>query len=86
MSLWNGHRKSPSLPSRERGLKLYDPGEIVSLHFVAPFAGAWIETRSYGTHMSTEKLSLPSRERGLKHEPIIDEETFNRRSLRGSVD
>ena len=34
--------ESPSLPSRERGLKYLDFTEILQL-CVAPFAGAWIE-------------------------------------------
>ena len=33
-----------SLPSRERGLKLYVADNIVFAFLVAPFAGAWIET------------------------------------------
>ena len=32
-----------SLPSRERGLKLADPGTLEEPKVVAPFAGAWIE-------------------------------------------
>ena len=35
-SLW-------SLPSRERGLKLFVDATHEGLGFVAPFAGAWIE-------------------------------------------
>ena len=32
-----------SLPSRERGLKLFVDATHEGLGFVAPFAGAWIE-------------------------------------------
>ena len=37
------HRGNPSLPSRERGLKLMLDTIPVSFVPVAPFAGAWIE-------------------------------------------
>ena len=55
-----------SLPSRERGLKLYH--YIPSLWFisVAPFAGAWIEISKWNTPFLLIFKSLPSRERGLK--------------------
>ena len=36
-------RLKKSLPSRERGLKSVLLTEILLLHLVAPFAGAWIE-------------------------------------------
>ena len=32
-----------SLPSRERGLKLYMQKKDLPSNYVAPFAGAWIE-------------------------------------------
>ena len=32
-----------SLPSRERGLKLFNPKHLLKAVGVAPFAGAWIE-------------------------------------------
>ena len=32
-----------SLPSRERGLKFYFPGNNTTRYYVAPLAGAWIE-------------------------------------------
>ena len=34
--------------------------------YVAPFAGAWIETKIASTKMKIGAESLPSRERGLK--------------------
>ena len=37
-----------SLPSRERGLKLFVDATHEGLGFVAPFAGAWIEIVLYG--------------------------------------
>ena len=54
-----------SLPSRERGLKscFVDVNKIVSN--VAPLAGAWIEIDRWHKDRM-ERLSLPSRERGLK--------------------
>ena len=36
----------PSLPSRERGLKLTRPNGGLLIALVASFTGAWIETRS----------------------------------------
>ena len=36
----------PSLPSRERGLKLLREGYIEEIPAVAPLAGAWIEIPS----------------------------------------
>ena len=32
-----------SLPSRERGLKLFNPKHLLKAVGVAPFTGAWIE-------------------------------------------
>ena len=54
-----------SLPTRERGLKHDFRQSLQQLLRVAPYAGAWIETRlSYGNLL--QRLSLPTRERGLK--------------------
>ena len=38
-----------------------------SVMTVAPFAGAWIETPHLGRRSPGGRMSLPSRERGLKH-------------------
>ena len=35
-----------SLPSRERGLKLWEPGKTAEYPAVAPFTGAWIEIKA----------------------------------------
>ena len=56
---------SPSLPSRERGLKSVHLLKLVLNLAVAPFAGAWIEIVP-GYFDSGKTASLPSRERGLK--------------------
>ena len=54
-------------------------------HPVAPFAGAWIEIIG---HLSIfrAKMSLPSRERGLKYPVFNPLNQVLRRFLRGSVD
>ena len=52
---------------------------------VAPFAGAWIEIRKEKAKDVLD-ASLPSRERGLKFDFIIDFICMPSRSLRGSVD
>ncbi len=54
-----------SLPSRERGLKLYSIYPLCLSVYVAPFAGAWIEIL-LPIYSYFAMLSLPSRERGLK--------------------
>ena len=53
---------------------------------VAPFAGAWIEIVHFGTAGKRKKLSLPSRERGLKWYEAHRIGEGKGRSLRGSVD
>jgi len=55
-----------SLSSRERGLKLFRHPRFHGVRHVAPLAGAWIETSKFST-TGGGALSLPSRERGLKH-------------------
>jgi len=55
-----------SRPSRARGLKLHRQDSIVSICSVAPFTGAWIETRLGDEHKGVEVWSRPSRARGLK--------------------
>ena len=56
----------PSHPTRVRGLKL-DHGPVgVSSAFVAPHAGAWIETYASWLAMAGERESHPTRVRGLK--------------------
>ena len=57
--------KSLSLPSRERGLKQNLQFVHQGNHYVASFAGAWIET-SNSSPIGQKMESLPSRERGLK--------------------
>ena len=54
-----------SLPSWERGLKPDVETGVTVTGWVAPFVGAWIETRSTGEEIDYIK-SLPSWERGLK--------------------
>ena len=54
-----------SLPSRERGLKHTTHSYRLASHIVAPFAGAWIETKC-ASAFPWIRVSLPSRERGLK--------------------
>ena len=54
-----------SLPVRERGLKLKNFKTWAEDYEVAPRAGAWIETVSYGI-WELGFSSLPVRERGLK--------------------
>ena len=55
-----------SHPVRVRGLKLYEPVRRIQPPFVAPRAGAWIETGSQSMPASVVK-SHPVRVRGLKH-------------------
>ena len=57
---------SLSLPSRERGLKLYEWYGHSSAGIVAPLAGARIEIGIPTFFSNPSYLSLPSRERGLK--------------------
>ena len=56
---------TPSLPSRERGLKCPKGEPLPKQELVAPFTGAWIEIVKL-TSLIPFLLSLPSRERGLK--------------------
>ena len=55
-----------SLPMRERGLKQSWIHLHIAERFVAPHAGAWIETNFIVARV-LHKQSLPMRERGLKH-------------------
>ena len=55
-----------SLPSRERGLKLYGYIGRPDCAKVAPLAGAWIEIACARISFCVNIKSLPSRERGLK--------------------
>ena len=71
---------------RERGLKQKAPSRINAGQGVAPHAGAWIETHPacFSLNMT---MSLPMRERGLKHIITQDEvPAAMRRSPCGSVD
>ena len=52
---------------------------------VAPFAGAWIEI-DRDELLDRDRVSLPSRERGLKYKIVVPAESEAGRSLRGSVD
>ena len=54
-----------SLPARERGLKPAEYNVYENHAFVAPRAGAWIETGSADQFQASVQ-SLPARERGLK--------------------
>ncbi len=56
-----------SHPTRVRGLKLYMIIWVCLLAFVAPHAGAWIETRLSSSISVSRKSSHPTRVRGLKH-------------------
>ena len=46
-----------SLPSRERGLKLADPGTLEEPKVVAPLAGAWIEIVDAQKYPDTETVA-----------------------------
>ena len=50
---------------RERGLKRYFVSTILARQYVAPCAGAWVETADADPEILSRK-SLPVRERGLK--------------------
>ncbi len=58
--------KSKSHPSRVRGLKQSYHCGVVCGRSVAPFTGAWIETRKNASVFKTFFKSHPSRVRGLK--------------------
>ena len=56
-----------SRPSRARGLKRSCRGDVQRYHaYVAPLAGAWVETSSGWLFLKSEDESRPSRARGLK--------------------
>ena len=66
-----------SLPTRERGLKQTILNSRNIEPYVAPYAGAWIETSAARAFLVLPLLSLPTRERGLKHAiAILDEYLF----------
>ena len=73
-----------SLPVRERGLKQLKM-QFDGHAFVAPRAGAWIET-SIAVAFANFAWSLPVRERGLKQATIINKPYTMCRSPCGSVD
>ncbi len=79
------HRRSGSLPSRERGSKLPCLREHDRRGRVAPFTGAWIETLS-SRQRPLIIMSLPSRERGSKQGSAARRSLAGCRSLHGSVD
>ena len=58
----------PSLPMRERGLKLQETAWNLFREMVAPHAGAWIEIANSAASSASAAQSLPMRERGLKSE------------------
>ena len=59
--------KSPSHPSRVRGLKSTISLSNIKMNtVVAPFTGAWIEIRYADSRDEEIMLSHPSRVRGLK--------------------
>ena len=75
-----------SLPTRERGLKLYSYYTSFSLGIVAPYAGAWIETLApAGIGFNTAVAPYAGAwietfaRQGFRH-------ASKSRSLRGSVD
>ena len=74
-----------SLPTRERGLKLWPPVSIID-HLTS------LPTRERGLKLLRSKdptipsASLPTRERGLKHRSDCIGNIYIRRSPRGSVD
>ena len=55
-----------SRPARARGLKPGTPPILEKTNFVAPRAGAWIETQLCIGGMSVDVMSRPARARGLK--------------------
>ena len=57
---------TPSLPLRERGLKLLPADLLQPIRKVAPLAGAWIEIHNK-KYTDIPARSLPLRERGLKY-------------------
>ena len=85
ISVYNRRLETPSLPSRERGLKYSSTGCFSQSKQVAPLAGAWIEI-DIKDAINARKESLPSRERGLKSNCINTFQKSRRRSPRGSVD
>ena len=78
--------KVGSLPSRERGLKLYVQREYTGLEDVAPFAGAWIEIYE-GTEIELEVNVAPFAGAWIEiSQPLHCQSGRVCRSLRGSVD
>ena len=74
-----------SPPSRGRGLKLFVGVEVLDAGLVAPFTGAWIETRillGYRFYLR----SPPSRGRGLKLHELCIVVIRCGRPLHGGVD
>jgi len=64
-----------------------DQSYDLKIRDVAPYAGAWIETARQYPGCRGEKMSLPTRERGLKLRDGAGPDVKGRgRSLRGSVD
>ena len=61
------HLQTPSLPTRERGLKSSRYSCDRRLLDVAPYTGAWIEMYLMSHIERDESGSLPTRERGLKY-------------------
>ena len=74
-----------SLPMRERGLKPEIRCKNSKKIYVAPHAGAWIETPPLFCELSL-LLSLPMRERGLKQLNAAGDKNYLGRSPCGSVD
>ena len=63
----------PSRPTRARGLKQSKHRYAIESKYVAPHAGAWIET-GIGLPVSAYRTSRPTRARGLK--PITITQIF----------
>ena len=76
-----------SLPSRERGLKLFNPKYLLKAVGVAPFAGAWIEIGISSSPLSGEKHVAPFAGAWIEMTASarLDIKQSSR-SLRGSVD
>ena len=76
---------SVSHPTWVRGLKQTKIADIQRQQEVAPYVGAWIETKSEGNSYET-RGSHPTWVRGLKLQTIMNYRNALRRTLRGCVD
>ena len=74
-----------SHPTWVRGLKHLSEHVEHLCHNVAPYVGAWIETRS-SYYQPTKFMSHPTWVRGLKQCKALKSHAYRRRTLRGCVD